>query len=188
MTAQIPLSEINRLGATVEQFGAGVERFVQALRDHRFTTGKPAPFAEPTIEAAVRRVPASEPGQPDDFVADYVVIDDLPPPPAPPTLAERKRAIIAKVREAEYTVSQAVLPLGKQRLADLDWLRISGIDEDRRSPEDVARLAQINRKRAAVRTIEVTAAHIESDIEDATDGTIAAVEASFEGDLSHLFQ
>lgn len=78
MTMRIPLSQVRAAGL---DFAADVQAFVQAKLDHRFTVGEPAPVAHPLVEAVVHRVPATEPGQPDDFVADYEIIDDTPPPP-----------------------------------------------------------------------------------------------------------
>lgn len=76
MTMQIPLSQVRATGL---DFDAAVQAFVQAKRDHRFTIDEPAPVAaHPLVEAVVRRLPATAPGQPDDFVADYEIIDDTP--------------------------------------------------------------------------------------------------------------
>jgi hypothetical protein len=52
-------------------FPAEVEKFRQALLEHRFV-GDAAPQAHAMIEAAVKRVPCE--GGPDDFVADYQIM------------------------------------------------------------------------------------------------------------------
>jgi len=62
-------------------FAAAVVAYRLALLDHRDTEGVPAPVApSPLVEAAVRRVPTA--GAPDDFVADFALVDD---PDAAPT-------------------------------------------------------------------------------------------------------
>ena len=111
MTFQIAKSAIANM-----DYPAAVEAYRQALLVHRFT-GEAAPTALPIVEQAVRRIqyPISD-GKPDDFVADYEIVDDTPPPPSD---AERKAALVSKIMEAQHLAVDAVMPAGKLRLLTL---------------------------------------------------------------------
>ncbi len=86
MTAKIPLSQIKAM----PDFEARVAAFIQAKKDHLITIGEPSPTEDRLVESAVRRVPGDGHVTPDDFVADYTVVDDTPPADPAPTLDQRK--------------------------------------------------------------------------------------------------
>lgn len=111
MTLQIAKSVIGDM-----DYPAAVEAYRQALLAHRFT-GNAAPTAHPLVEQAVRRIQyAIEDGKPDDFIADYEIVDDTPPPPGD---VERKAVLVSKIMEAQRLAVDAVMPAGKLRLLTL---------------------------------------------------------------------
>ncbi len=61
-------------------FAAEVEDYRQRLLAHRFTVDVPAPMAASAmVEECIKRVQYPiEDQKPDDFVADYEIVDDLP--------------------------------------------------------------------------------------------------------------
>lgn len=85
MTAKIPLSQIKAM----PDFEARVHAFVQAKKDHLITEGVGAPTEHHVVESAVRRIPGDG-KTPDDFVADYTIVDDTMPAAPAPTLDQRK--------------------------------------------------------------------------------------------------
>lgn len=128
MTLQVLKSQIN------ETFESDVEAHRQALLAHRFTTGQPAPVAPFLIEQAVARV-AADPGFPDDFVADYRIVDDTPPPPPEPTEAELKARALMEIRQWEQDEIAKIIPSHRRRLVDMEYSRIAMIPDGERSTE-----------------------------------------------------
>jgi hypothetical protein len=163
MTAKIPKSQIVGL-----DFPALVDAHRQAKLDHRFTEGVPAPAAPPLIEGAIKRVPHEN--GPDDFVADYEIVDDLPPPP---TLRERKDVLINQVAMKEMEARLAVIPRGKRRLLDIQHAELMRKPVDQHTAEDAAFLDDYGRKQDQMQAITKSAAALEAQIEDLTEETIA---------------
>lgn len=143
------------------EFAEVVEEFRQALLAHRFT-GDAAPHAHHMIEAAVRRVPQGE-GQPDDFVADFEIIDDTPPPPSP---AELRNDLIAAMRAAEQAAHLGVIGNGKLRLLMLDAGAIMEKPDADRTEAEAAILKTLQEVRARRVAIERHGATLEAMIED----------------------
>ncbi len=164
MTLQVLKSQL----AGVD-FAEVVEEHRQALLAHRFTIGEPAPVAHSMISAAVRRV--QEVGQPDDFVADFEVIDDTPPPPS---LEHRRNDLLVLVRTAEIAAARAVMGDGKLRLLSLDARTAMLKPVDERTAEDIATLKTLNDVTAKRSAIERHGATLEAEIEDLPADKIAA--------------
>jgi hypothetical protein len=74
MTFQISKSQIPAEFAA--DFAEHVEAFRQAKLAHHRTVDVPAPASHHLIENSVRRVPRLD--LPDEFLADYEIIDDAP--------------------------------------------------------------------------------------------------------------
>lgn len=159
MTLQLFKSVIDGLPYDYAQ---AVETHRQALLAHRFI-GDAAPTAVALVEQAVRRVPRE--GAADDFVADYVIVDDTPPVPEVSD-AERRQALVATVRQAEREASDAVIGPGKLRLLNLETSLVYGKPEDRRTPADDATLASYHAVRARLSAIEHHGATLEAQIDD----------------------
>jgi hypothetical protein len=160
MTLTLKQSQIAALPFDFEQ---AVRDFIKAKEDHRFS-GDAAPTADALVEAAVRRVQYPiVAGKPDDFVADYVIEDDTPPPP---TLAERKLAMIAESRQTEQAAIDALIPVGKWRLLDMDYQRAMAVPEKERSPEQARVIEQRRALDTKIDGIRYAAAQREAEIED----------------------
>jgi len=114
-----------------EGFADSVNAYIKALMDHRLTKNQAAPTAPSFIENAIKRVQVK--GKPDDFVADFKIIDDSPPPPTP----EQKRADLkAKIAHEELSlVTQHTLTPGKWRLFNLQLNDIPS-DLSKRTDQD----------------------------------------------------
>jgi hypothetical protein len=159
MTLQIFKSILNTLPY---DFAVAVEVHRQALLAHRFT-GDAAPTATALVEQAVLRMQYQ--GQPDDFVADYVVIDDVPLSPAK-TDAERRQDLVSVVRLAERAASDAIITPGKLRLLTLDVSRAVAKPEAERSSADKAALADLTAVQARLDAVQYHAATLEAQIDD----------------------
>src|SRR5258707_15595837 len=96
-------------GADQLGFENAVQDYIHTLHAFNMVVGKPRPTAvHPLIEKAVKRVQTQ--GQPDKYVADFVVIDDTPPPPS---LEEKKTKFLSEVRMAETEAMHRILPQRK---------------------------------------------------------------------------
>jgi hypothetical protein len=121
MTLKLSLSQVKSMPF---DFEAAVQDFIGAKKHHQSTDGEPAPSARhQMVEAAVKRVPGSiDPPRPDDFVADYEIVDDTPPQPS---LDQRKAVLVAALGTAANAAIAAVIPPLKRRLWDLEQHRIA---------------------------------------------------------------
>jgi hypothetical protein len=158
-------------GADQNAFENAVQTYISTLHDFNRVVGKPRPTAHPLVERAVRRVQTQ--GHPDQYVADYVVIDDTPPPPPTPTLEEKKNKLTAELTAAEFEAMGKVFPARKMRLAHMKYSRAMSIPEDTRTVEHNEDIAHVNNIQAAFDKIAITAALAGADIEDLTEETIA---------------
>lgn len=139
---KISLSQVKALPFDFED---EVKKYAAALEAHRTAVGEPAPSViHPWVEAAVVRKqypvemshqpvitypnpetgelvtePVGEPvkfigsEKPDDFVPEYEIVDDTPPPP---TLDERKMALVSHVAELAHKAVHVIEPPLKRNL------------------------------------------------------------------------
>lgn len=169
MPLEIKLSQLQDRAQFEQAVAEHIERLVAFNRE----IGKPRPVAHPLIEAAVKRVSHPKAAKlPDDFMADYVIVDDTPPPPPPLNLEDRKRALVAQLRAAEAAFGERILPTRKRRLLGLQAAEASVKPEEEKTEADRHLIASFQDKQACFRSLELHAAKIESDIEDLTDDTI----------------
>jgi hypothetical protein len=166
MTLKLTKSQVDALPFDFEQ---AVRDFIAAKEEHRFT-GDAAPTADALVEAAVRRVTyAVDAGKPDDFVADYEIEDDTPPPepPAPAlTLEQRKQTLIAESRQVEQVKINALMPAGKRRLLEMDFQTAMAVQEADRSQAQLSVIARYELLIAQDRDIRYAAAQREAEIDD----------------------
>lgn len=168
MTFKIALSKMKALSFDFEK---EVAAFVKAKQDHRKTVGESSPHApHPWVEAAVTRVAGSiDPPKPDDFVADYEVVDDTPPPL---TLDQRKQVLATDMqRQAQEAVDKIVPPL-KNRLMNMELLRAHAIPEAERTPGHKATIAESQDRHVRMDAIHYHLARMEAQIHDLTEDTI----------------
>lgn len=167
MTFEIRLSQI---GGHIDEFRVAVEEHIAKLTAFNKEVGKPRPTAPAIIEAAIKRTQL--PKQPDQYEADYVVIDDTPPPPPALTLEDKKNILHAKLGAAENAAKFAIMPPRKRRLSEMQYqAAVAKKEEDRSSEENetIAAFINTNKKWTAV---SLAAAQAESDIEDLVEGNI----------------
>jgi hypothetical protein len=162
---QFYLSQLKTLAFDFED---AVQAFIQAKRDHLTTEGVPAPTAHPAVEAAVRRIPGTV-DVPDDFVADYQIVDDTP---APPTLAERKAALAAGVSMQASAAANEIMPPLKSRLVTLQVIDANAVPEDERTEAQKTTMAEHNLRSKRMQAVNRHHAELESQIDDLTDETI----------------
>lgn len=107
--------------------------------------------------------------QPDDFVPNYVIIDDTPPAP---TLDERK----AKLAHAAGVTAQARVdamdPPLKRKLVGMTLARIHQVDEEKRTDADKAALAHSADVQVRTEAIYFHLAEMEAQIHDLTEATV----------------
>ena len=157
-------------GVSPDGFAVAVEAHRQALLAHRFT-GDAAPTAHHLVEAAVVRVPCE--GGPDDFVADFEVIDDTP---APPTPAQVRNDLLSRVRSAEFEAATAVIGSGALRLLSLDAREAAMKPAEDRTAADTAALDRLQDVTARRTAVDRHAATIEAAIEATPFDQLAAYE------------
>lgn len=170
MPLEIKLSQLQDRAQFEQAVAEHIERLVAFNRE----IGKPRPVAHPLIEAAVKRVSHPKAAKlPDDFMADYVIVDDTPPPPPPLNLEDRKRALVAQLRAAEAAAKEAVLPQRKLRLLNLNYQQaMATLTKDVINSEAEQVVKGFHATLERFQAVELHAAKIESDIEDLTDDTI----------------
>lgn len=165
---EILLSQVKALPL---DFEAAVAAHIKALEEHRFTEGEPAPAVPHLlVEAAIaRKQYPIEAGRPDDFVPAYRIIDDTPPPP---TLEERKAALVHEALVMMHKALNDITPPLKAGLWSYQLADISKTDERQRTAEQNAFMMDHE-----VRQQKTEAAHrhltqLHSDIDDLTETTI----------------
>jgi hypothetical protein len=166
MTAKIMLSVLTNMGTTPEAFKAKVDAFVQAKMDHRTKSGDPAPTAPAMIENLVKRVP---PKGMDEFVADYVIVDDSPPPKS---LAERKGELLALLAREEQAALEAILSPAKRRLLGMEVQRVSMLKTEDRTKTDKAVLEESVRVAKLSQEVQLHSARMMAEVDDLTEETI----------------
>lgn len=188
MPLKIALSHVK---AMPFDFEAEVEKYRQARVHHQTTEGEGAPSApDVMVERAVKRVPRE--GVPDDFVADYEIVNDTPPVRVP-TLDERKAVLAGAVNTKANELIAAIAPPLKRRFWAIEHQRIQGemqkVAKKENEPLDVWRDRALGIIKATVpadcdhvlaeearhkkiAAISRHAAVCESDIHDLTEETI----------------
>ena len=166
MTAKVPKSLIKDEAT----FKSAVEAFRQAKLAHRLTENEPAPTADFLIEASVRRVPAQGINKPDDFVADYVIVDDIPKP----TVTELRAKLMQQSHQQEADDIAKVLSPAAQRLLQLELAEIGPKPPAEFSAEEQALVAKQQAFMTDVRKIQIASARRAVAIEAMTDDEVMA--------------
>lgn len=157
-------------------FEEQVETHRQTLLKHRSLRGVAAPTAHPLIEQCIRRVhhPVNS-KKPDDFVTDYVILDDTPPKtePKPLTLQEKKDNLTNKLLLAEQSVIREISPPNKSRLWSIQQTDIIGRGGPQ-SPDEEKFIAECTARQVKLDSLHRNVALLLSEIEDLTDAIVDA--------------
>ena len=153
-------------GADQNAFENAVQNYIRTLHDFNRVVGKPRPTAHPLVERAIRRI--QKEGHPDQFFADYVVIDDTPQV----SLEEKKSRLISKLRNLENATLHAEYPRGKMRLALHKCNQALLIKEDQRTEAQLEDIALVKRIQDFTEGVQEIAVHLEAEIEDLTEQNI----------------
>lgn len=169
MPFEVKLSQIQDRAQYEQAVAEHAERLTAFTRE----VGKPRPVAHPLVEAAIKRVtyPKAD-KRPDDYVADYTIVDDTPPPPPPVSLEDRKRMLVAAVHANEAKAKEAIMPQRKLRLLNIKYSQAMATPEQLRTADDEASISGLHDLIKKFQAIELLAAEAESDIEDLTDDTV----------------
>lgn len=158
----IPLSKVG----SAAEFAAAVEAHRSDVEKHLAgEPGVPAPTHDPLIESLIVRTAAKGPvakrGPDKITIAPYEIVDDTPPPP---TIEQRKEALLMQVQNAAFAARNAGLSPARQQLLALDIGDALGTKEEDRTAAQkaavelnasfVARCAAINRV-AVLASIEI---------------------------------
>lgn len=164
---------LSQLGGKREEFEAAVASHVERLKKFSTEVGTPRPVAHPLVEASVQRIsyPKAD-KRPDDFVADYVIVDDTPPAPPPLNLDDRKAILLASLRRAEQAAAEKAFPLLRRRLFNLKAAGALNKPEAERNEADKAIIIEFNYTQERFKAIELQAAEAEAALEDVTEDTI----------------
>jgi hypothetical protein len=149
-------------------FGGAVDAHIKALKAHQSTIGEAAPTPpHPLVERVIRRVQYPiDAKKPDDFVADFKVVDDTP------SLDQRKMELAQKIGLGAQTLINSIIPPLKVRLWNLQANEAKGIPPAKRSTQQKTAIANQDARNAKVNAIMAHLAQMESDIDDLTEQTI----------------
>lgn len=170
---QIPLSRIG----SADKFAAALEAHRAALVSHR--TGEPdqpAPTGHELLDALILRVPDSGPVEsrgPDRFqIAPYEIVDDTPPKPAPPSLADRKQALLIELHAAGQAAIDKLLSPARARLLGMEADDAAQTPKNKQTAAHKAMLKKLSAFRDRAAKINRVVTHGAVDIEDLTETTI----------------
>jgi hypothetical protein len=170
LTVQILLSQ----SVPADQFAAALEAHRADLAAHRLgKVGVPVPAAHPLLDGLIQCVPQTGPVHergPDDFViVPYEIVDDTPPPP---TLAERRNALVHQVNLAAQVARDAILSPAKAALVGMDANDAALRPDGARTPAEQAAIDLYNEFQSRCVDINKAALRATVEIEDLTESTI----------------
>lgn len=170
---QIPLSKIG----SADAFAAILEAHRAALADHRAgEPEKPAPVAHELLDALILRIPDSGPVEsrgPDRFeIAPYEIVDDTPPRPVPPTLAERKQALLIELHATGQAAVDKIMSPARVRLLALESNDATGKPANKRTAAEKAAIKKFATFSARAGKINRAVAMAAVALEDVTESKI----------------
>jgi hypothetical protein len=174
MITKVSLSQLQALGYTIETFTEAVESYRQARVDHSQTLGQPAPTAKyHGIEQCVMRIPPDAEND-EKFEASFEIVNDLPPPPQPPTLQDKKTAHVAAAHALFEKVINDAIPILKRRSWSLAYMDINSKPEEERTADEKVFHRQHEGRIKFEQTAQRHLGKLESQIHDLTDTTVDA--------------
>lgn len=156
MTIQIPRMQAG------DDFESRVETYRQAKLNHHQTLSVAAPAEHPLIEACIKRVPQTD--GPDDYVADYQIVD--------PPIDERKNELVAEIERQAHVVLDKAMSPGKRRLFEFSVSDVSGKKPETMTDADKIMLAKYQLLSVHNMVVGRHAAKLHAQIEDLTENTI----------------
>jgi hypothetical protein len=166
MTFEVMLSQL----ADPAEFDKAVKTHIERLRAFRFEKGKPRPTDHPLVEKAIKRVPQRR--GPDEYIADYRIVDDGANTPDKMSLNERKAICEQRLHEKANAAKHAVMPQRKIHLFNIHLTKAMNVKEEERTDEDTALIKQADDIRAKYQEVDHIVAHALHDIEDLTPETV----------------
>jgi hypothetical protein len=158
----------SQIDALPYNFDEEVGKFIAAKEAHRFEGGH-APSLHSLVESAVKRVQYPiEAKKPDDFVRDYEIIDDTPPPRIK-TVDEKRQDALNASRQQENAEIEAISPVFGRRLAELRFQDANITPPDERTPEQIETIAAFTDLQKKIRAIQMAGAVREAAIADMTE-------------------
>jgi hypothetical protein len=169
MPQEVKLSLLKTMGSTEEALAKAVRDHITNLTVFRKSINKPRPTTHPVVEACIKKV---RKGTVDDYEADYIVVDDLPPPTPPPSLEEKKNKLQMQLTQVEFEAKAKILPPRKLRLASVKANIASQIKEGSRTAEQEEDIYSYTKIMEAHAKIELIGAQALSDLDDQTEVTV----------------
>jgi hypothetical protein len=169
MSQEVKLSLLKAMGSNEGALAKAIRDHITNLTVFRKSINKPRPTAHPLVEACLKKI---RKGTVDDYEADYVVVNDLPPPAPPPSLEEKKNKLQEQLTHAEFEAKAKVLPPRKMRLASVKANIAFQIKEGSRTAEQEEDIYSYTKVMEAHAKIELIGAQALSDLDDQTEATI----------------
>jgi hypothetical protein len=159
----IPLSHLDGKRA---EFEVAVANYIHAMVAFGREEGKPRPTAHSLVELAVKRI--EKKGKPDDYAADYTIVDDTPVV----TLADKKLKCHAAIVAAENAARYKILPERRVRLVSIQHGIATAKPEAERTDADKAAISFYEDVSKKWNEITLLGATAEAALEDLTDDTV----------------
>lgn len=172
MAFEIPLSAID---GQEQAFKQAVDLHIEKLHAFNTMVGQPRPVAHHLVEAAIKRVTYPvKAKKPDEFVADYTIINDMAKQEdiANPSFEQKIFFLHQQIAIAENEAKHKLLPQKKVRLAAFKAGTAAAKDPKKRTAEEKEDIASFDRVQKAWHKIELQSAQAEHDLADVTPKTI----------------
>ena len=151
-------------------FADAVNKHIARLKAHTKTIGKPRPVAHSLVEKSIKRI--LRPELPDDFVADYKIIDDTPQQPIEHSLEAKKQELLHKLAALITAANHRVISPRKVNLLTLQYNAAMSKEENKRTLEDGIVIDRYKEFAGKFQANNLIAAQAESDIDDLTEANI----------------
>lgn len=158
---------------SIETFEDEVKKYIARMKAANFDKNKPRPTAHPLIEASVKRVNQGK-GKPDDFQADYQIVDDVSDPTVGMPHDQKLDVCASRLHLAEAAAKDKVLNRHKLRLFGMQYTAAISVKDDNKSQADKDIITQFAAIQEAYKKIELTAAEEEARLADMNDVELSA--------------
>lgn len=153
MVLSIPKSEFDRLGFDLP---AEIRRYAIARERHALSVNRPAPIADPLVEAIVLR-----------HDGRFEVFDDA----VPPSPDEIRAAILATILAEEAARLDAILSPARRELLAFDLARLRALPSP--TSDEAGQLAGLAAQSDAIDAIKRRSLLLQIELEDLADDEVA---------------